>query len=144
VKGLLFGLKFVQLGLEEFDFFDKGIDLEFGLGGGMVLSVGLREFGRESGGVELIGVGFRWGSFVLVVVSLEVMVSSLEVQDEGFVVLDFLCELEYFLLELGLAVGDRIDLIFELCDLDILLVELWVEVKLLLFVLFDALVKLFL
>ena len=61
---------------------------------------------------------------MLVMVSLEVMVSSLEVQDEGFVVLDFLCELEYFLLELGLAVGDRIDLIFELCDLDILLVEL--------------------
>ena len=41
MEGLLFGLKFVQLGLEEFDFFYKGIDLEFGLGGGMVLSVGL-------------------------------------------------------------------------------------------------------
>jgi hypothetical protein len=90
----------------------------------MVLSIDLWEFWRESGGVQLIRVGFSGGGFVLVVVSLEVMVSSLEVEDEGFVVLDFLCELEYFLLELCLVVGDRMDLVFELCDFDIFLVEL--------------------
>ena len=89
-----FGFKFVDLGLKQLDFLDKGVKLYFGVG--WILSINLNKFARwYYGGIEFIGVAFSGGHFIV----------PLEVNDEGLVVVYLFSQLVDLLFQLELASG---------------------------------------